>query len=86
MPEINNKPSAQNSSLRSLLQSIEKMLNKYIGEGQGSNAVNERKQQVISALDDFTSRLKSPGTNKCPEGTQWDPITRTCKPIKQFGV
>ncbi len=79
MSEINNKLLFKNNSLSSLFKKIENDLTKYIDAGQSLQEKTGRKAEVISAMENFTSKLRHSG--KCPEGTVWDPITRTCKSV-----
>ena len=79
MPEINNKQSFKIKSLSNLLKQFENDLLEYVNQGQNLVAKGKRKQEVISALNNFTLKFQS--AQACPEGTVWDQKTRTCIPI-----
>ena len=78
MAEINDKPSLKTNSLSSLVKQIEGDLTKYIDSGQNLAEKSKRKKSVMSALENLAIRIQYAG--KCPEGTVWDPVSRTCKP------
>lgn len=79
MSEINKRLSFKNNSLSSLFNKFEKDLATYVNTGQDLGEKNKRKTEVVSAIENLASKLRSKSA-KCPEGTVWDPVTRTCKP------
>ena len=80
MPEIDNKLYFKNNSLSSLLKEIENDLATYIDSGQNLAEQNRREKEAVIVMKRLAARIHSAGI--CPEGTVWDPISRTCKPPK----
>lgn len=75
MAEINIKPTSKNRNLNDLVGQFEKDLMGYLNQEQNSKLWYAKRGETISALENLASRLKI----ACPEGTTWDPKTRTCK-------